>query len=180
MKTIMTLRIIIISILILFISTFEARTQEVRELRSLDLQDFECLKSLDCAQNSPILKNKGWAFVFEEPVAPFAREFTASMKGEDVHFHARYNQQGDLLSARYKRNNVKLPKCLLIHLTEDADEHWQIAESELDMKNFDPALIRYRVKLQNHTTETYEEYDYEKIRELHNRYEGSSELCLLN
>jgi len=179
MRTIKTFRFITISSLLLFVFIFEAKTQPMRDLQPLKLQDFECMKSLECAQNSQNLHNKGWAFVFTEPPAPYTREFTASMKSEDVNLNAKYNQRGDLIRARYKRNNAALPKCLMIHLTEDSDEDWQIKESELVMKNFDPASVRYRVKLQNQTTEILEEFDYDEIRNLHENYEGSEKLCLL-
>ncbi len=178
MKSRITFRLIIASLLVLCVMVFEAKTQQLREMQSLAQQDFECLQSLDCAQTNPILEEKGWTFVFDETVDDFAKELTASMKSEQVNLNAIYDRHGNLIRARYKRYNVSLPKCLLIHFSLDQYEEWKIAESELWIKDFDPVSARYKVKLINNTAETYEEFDYDMIAELHDKYEGPIKLCL--
>jgi hypothetical protein len=178
MKSHTTFRLIITSLLVLYMMVIEVKSQQLREMQPLAEQDFECLKSLDCAHTNPILENKGWTFIFDETVGVYTQELTASMKSEQVNLNAIYDRHGNLIRARYKRNNVSLPKCLLIYLSLDQYEQWQIAESEFLIKDFDTVSTRYKVKLINNTAETYEEFDYEMIAELHDKYEGPVKLCL--
>lgn len=178
MKSNTTIRLTIASLSLLCVMVFEAKSQQLREMQPLAHQDFECLQSLDCAQTNPILQNKGWTYVLDETVDVFTQELTASMKSEQVNFNAIYDRQGNLIRARYKRNNVSLPRCLLIHLSLDQYEEWHIAESELLIKDFNPVSARYKVKLINNTAETFEEFDYDMIAEFHDKYEGPIKLCL--
>lgn len=180
MKPLATYCLIITSTLLLSVISFEAKSQQLRELKPLEHQDFKCLQSLDCAQNSPSLTDKGWAFILDHTVEPLTREFTASMKSDGVRLHAKYDQEGNLIRARYKRQNVALPKCLLIHLSLDHFSEWQITESEFIIKDFNPSTALYKVKLRNDAAETLEEFDYRMIAELHEKYEGPAEFCLLN
>lgn len=163
----------------LLISALDSKAQQVREMHPLDVQDFKCLQSLECVQNSQSLKSKGWVFIFDETVDEFARELTARMKGENVSFFALYDKQGHLIRSTYKQRNVALPKCLLSYLTEGNYEEWQITGSEMVLKDFDPTSIKYKVMLENHTSATSEVYDFEFINDLHLKYEGLATYCLL-
>jgi hypothetical protein len=180
MKPQATYFFIIMCTLLLSMMSFDAKSQHLRELKPLAHHDFECLQSLDCAQNSTSLTDKGWAFIPDHTVEPLTREFTASMKSDDVRLQAKYDQEGNLIRARYTRYNVALPKCLLIHLSLDHYSEWQISESEFIIKDFNPSTAQYKVKLINENAETLEEFDYQMITELHERYEGQAEFCLLN
>ena len=165
---------ILLSIIFSFLlfGALESKAQQTREMRPLGDNDLECLKSLVCAQNSHSLKSKGWSFIFDETVDEFAREFRASMKGKNVSLFALYDKEGFLIRSDYKRKNVALPKCLLSYLTESKYKDWQITGSEMKMKDFDPASVRYKVKLENKVVIVHEEYDYEFINDLNLRYEG--------
>lgn len=163
----------------LILGALDSKAQQVREMHPLDVQDFKCLQSLECVQNSQSLKNKGWLFIYDETVDEFARELTARMKGETLSFFALYDKQGHLIRSNYKRNNVALPKCLLSYLTEGNYKGWQITGSEMVLKDFDPTSIKYKVMLENHTSATSEVYDFEFINDLHLKYEGMATFCLL-
>lgn len=180
MKPLTTYGLIITNTLLLSMISFEATSQHLRELKPLAHQDFKCLQSIHCAQNSLSLTDKGWAFILDSTVDPLTREFTASMKSDDVRLQAKYDQEGNLIRAHYKRHNVALPKCLLIHLSGDHYSVWKISESEFIIKDFNPSTIQYKVWLKNDAAEILEEFDYRIIAELHEKYEGPAEFCMLN
>lgn len=175
----------ITQILLLVIFTFlvlgalDSKAQQLREMQPLEVQDFKCLQSLECVQSSQNLKSKGWFFIFDETVDEYARELTARMKGENVSFFALYDKEGHLIRSTYKQRNVALPKCLLSYLTEGNYEEWQITGSEMVLKDFDPATIKYKVMLENHTSATSEVYDFEFINDLHLKYQDLATFCLL-
>ena len=180
MKAYTTFSLITTCTLLITVITYDANSQQLREMKPLEHHDFECLQSLDCAQNSPSLSDKGWAFFFDRTVEPLTRELSASMKSDGVRLDAKYDQEGNLIRARYKRHNVALPKCLLIHLSMDQFSDWQIMESEFIIKDFNPSTAQYKVKLVNDTTVSFEKFNYQKIAELHEKYEGPVEICLMN
>jgi len=163
----------------LLFSTLDSQAQQVREMYPLEIHDFECLQSLQCAQSSQSLKNKGWTFIFDETVDEFTRELTARMKGENISFLAKYDKQGEVIRSTYKQNNAALPTCLLEYLSEGNYEEWQITGSEMVMRDFDATSITYKVKMKNKTTVASEEFDFEFINDLHQKYEGLAKLCLL-
>jgi len=154
-----------------FFSIKVSNAQQNRELQPLESDDFECLQSIECIQDSRSLKDKGWLFVFDETVDEFQRELTASMKGENISLIAIYDEYGYLIRSEYKRKNVALPASLLSHLFEGSYKGWQLNGTELVMKNFDPATIKYKVVLENSTSTKSEVYDFEFISELNSEYE---------
>lgn len=163
----------------LILGTFDSNAQQLREMQALEAHDFECLRSLDCVQNSQSLKSKGWAFIFDETVDEFAKELTARMKGENIYFLAIYDKEGKLIKSTYRRKDVALPGCLLTFHTEDKHEGWRITGSEMVVRDFDPSTIKYKVKLESETSARSEEYDFDFISNLHSSYESEAELCML-
>lgn len=161
------------------LSTFDSNAQQPREMYPLEVHDFECLRSLDCVQNSQSLKSKGWSFIFDETVDDFAKELTAQMKGENIYLYAIYDKEGKLIKSTYKRKDAALPKCLLTHHTEDNYNGWRITGSEMVVRDFDPSTIKYKVMLESETSARSEIYDFDLISDLHSSYEGMAELCLL-
>lgn len=156
---------------LLLICTLKSIAQQTREIHPLDDNDFECLKSLECAQNNQSLKKKGWAFVFDESVDKFAQEFRARMKGKNISFFALYDKQGYLIRSEYKRKNVALPSFLLTYLFQDNYKEWQLTGTELVMKDFDPATIKYKVVLENTSSIISKVYDFKFITGLDSKYE---------
>lgn len=156
----------------LLIDASDAQGQQLREMQSLDAHDFECLKSLDCAQNSESLDSKGWAFISDETVDEVPRELTARMEGENIFFFAIYDKQGYLIRSTYKREDIALPNRLLAHLAEGDYKGWKITASEMVMKDFDPATITYKVMLENKTSAKSEVFDTDFINGLHLKSEG--------
>jgi len=179
MKITQVLLFIILSFFFLLFGVLEANAQQLREMQPLEVHDFHCLQWLECVENSQSLKDKGWSFIFDETVDEFAQELTASMKGENVSFFAIYDKEGFLIRSDYKRKNVALPKCLLSYLTEGKYKEWRITGSEMEMKDFDPDLVKYKVVLENHTSTTSEVFDAEFINDLHVKHEGLAKYCLL-
>lgn len=172
-----------LSLLILFASiflcAFEVHAQQAREMDPLELSDYECLKSLECIQNSQSLKSKGWLFTFDETVDEYAEELTAHMKGQNVSLFAKYDKEGYMIRSKYKRDNVVLPGCLLAYLIEESYKGWRITASEMVVENFDPASIKYKVLLQNHTSARTEKFDSEFIGNLHLKFKGEAKHCLM-
>ena len=169
MKITQALFLIIIPYLLL--GALDSKAQQTREMQSLEDHDFQCLKSLQCAQNSRSLQEKGWAFVFDETVDESARELTARMKGEDIYFYAVYDEEGDVIRSIYKQTDVALPNCLLANLTEGSYRGWQITGSEMVMKDFETSSVKYKVKLQNKTSATSEIFDFDYLNNLHLKHE---------
>lgn len=155
----------------LLLGALESKAQQTRVMRPLDDNDFECLKSLECVQNSPSLKEKGWKFVFDESVDDFTQEFRARMKGKDISFFALYDKQGYLIRSEYKRKDVALPTSLLTHLLQSNNKGLKLTGTELVMKDFDPATIKYKVIMENKTSKVSEEYDIYFITDLDSKYE---------
>lgn len=164
---------------LLVFGALDGIAQQLREMQPLDPHDFECLQSLECVQDSKSLESKGWSFIFDETVDEYARELTARMKGENISFFAIYDKQGHLIRSNYKRQNIALPKCLLAYLTEGNYKDWQVIGSEMKMKDFDPSSVTYKVVLKNKTSDTSEVFDFDFINDLHLKYEGLAELCLI-
>lgn len=158
--------------LYLHFGVLDAHAQQFRELQPLDVHNFECLKSLECAQNSQSLKSKGWSFVFDETVDEFAPELTAQMKGENISFFAIYDSKGYLIRSTYKREDVALPNRLLAYLTAGDYKGWQITRTEMVVKDFDPATVNYKVMLKNNTLAKSEVFDSKFINDLHLKNEG--------
>lgn len=167
-----TQRLLSIIFFFLLFGALESKAQQTREMRPLADNDFECLKSLECAQNSPSLKEKGWRFIFDESVDGFTQEFRAIMKGENISFFALYDKQGYLVRSEYKRKDVALPTPLLTHLFQSNYKDLKLIGTELVMKDFDPATVKYKVVLENNAVTMVEKYDYEFINDLHLQYEG--------
>ncbi|PWN06513.1 hypothetical protein [Rhodohalobacter mucosus] len=163
----------------LMLGTIDLHAQELREMQPLEADDFECLQSLDCIQNSQSLKSKGWSFIFDETVDAFANERTAYMKGENIYFFAMYDKKGNLIRSTYRRKDVALPRCLHRYHAETADEGSRIAGSEMTMKDFDPSTIKYKVMLESGTSSRSEVYDSDFISDVHREYEGVAELCMI-
>ena len=170
------MKIIQVLLLIVFfflsIGVIDSNAQQFREMQPLEAHDFECLQSLQCVENSESLKNKGWAFVFDDTVDEFSKELTAKMKGSGLSFFAKYDELGNLIRSKYKRKNVALPPCLLKHLVEGSYKGWQITSSEMVIRDFDTTSIRYKVLLKNKRATKSEIYDVEFINGLHLGYEG--------
>lgn len=168
---------------ILFVSIFfgalELHAQQAREMYPLEIDDYECLKSLECIQSSQSLKRKGWSFIFDETVDEYARELTARMKGKNVSFLAKYDKEGFMIGSKYKLNNIALPTCLLTYLVEGKYKGWQITASEMVMDDFDPASVRYKVLLKNDTSLRSEVFDSEFIGDLHLKFDGHAKHCLM-
>lgn len=164
--------LLFIAIPFVLIGALDANAQQVREMQSPELHDFECMKSLECIQDSQSLKGKGWSFIFDETVDEFAGELTARMKGDNISLMATYDKEGQLIASRYKRIDVALPNCLLAYLTESQYEGWQIIGSEMVIKDFDPATSQYTVFLENATSVRSEKFDYEFVNDLHLKHEG--------
>lgn len=169
---------IIISVIFTFL-VFDSNAQEVREMQPLSIQDFKCLQSLECAQNSQSLKSKGWVFVFDETVDEYTRELTAKMKGEKVYFFAIYDEQGIVIRSKYKLENTALPSCILRYLAENNDMGWRIAGTKMEVKDFEPFSIKYIVMLENGTSNKSEVYNFEFINDLHFKYKELAESCFL-
>jgi hypothetical protein len=155
----------------LHFGTNDSNAQQVREMQPLEALDFECLQSLECVQSSQSLKSKGWSFIFDETVDEYARELTAIMKSENIFFFAIYDHEGYVIRSDYKRNNSALPLCLLAYLAEGDYKGWQITGSELEIRDFDPATVKYKVILENKTSAKSEVYDYDFIESLHLKHE---------
>ena len=175
MKIIQTLPLIIFSLF--FFSALDSHAQQAREMQPLEVHDFECLRSLDCVQSSQSLRSKGWSFIFDDTVDEFAPELTARMEGENISFLAIYDKQGNMIKSKYERVDMALPRCLLAYLTQDNYKGWKIAGSEMVMQDFDPASVRYKVMLENSTSEKSEVFDSEFINELHLKHEGLAKYC---
>lgn len=148
---------------LLLICTLKSIAQQTREIHPLDDNDFECLKSLECAQNNQSLKKKGWAFVFDESVDEFTQEFRASMKGKNISFFALYDKQGYLVRSEYKRKDAALPTPLLTHLSQSNYKDLKLAGTELVMKDFDPATIKYKVVFEDETSTVTDAFDIDFI-----------------
>lgn len=161
----------------LLLSGLDAMAQQSREMQPLEIHDFECLQSLECIQSSQSLKRKGWSFIFDDTVDEFAPELTARMEGENISFLATYDKQGNMIKSKYERVNMALPRCLLTYLTQDNYQGWKIAGSEMQMKDFDPASVKYTVRLENETSMKSEAFDAEFINELHLKHEGLAQYC---
>jgi hypothetical protein len=157
---------------ILLFGALDSNAQQVREMQPLEAHDFECLQSLECVQSSQSLKSKGWVFIFDETVDDLARELTAKMKSKHISFFATYDELGDVLRSKYKRENVALPRCLLKHLAEGTYKGWEITRSEMMVKNLDPTSIKYKVKLKNNTSTKSEVFDFKFINDLHLKHGG--------
>jgi hypothetical protein len=104
-------------------------------------------------------------------VDEYARELTARMKGENVSFFALYDKQGEVIRSDYQRKNVALPTCLLAYLIEGEYQDWQITDSEMEMKDFDPKTIQYHVLLENGRSKKTAVFDFEFISKLHARHQ---------
>lgn len=171
MKITQELLFIILPFLFLF-RAFDSNAQQLREMQPLEVHDFECLQSLECVQKSHSLKSKGWAFVFDNTADEYHGELTAHMKGENIFFYAVYDKEGNLMRSHYKRKEVALPRCLLAHITENNSGKWRISDSQMILKNFDPATVKYKVMLESNTSERSEVYDFEFVNRLHVQHEG--------
>jgi len=145
------------------ICNLKSNAQQTRKMHPLDDNDFECLKSLKCAQNSRSLKEKGWTFVFDESVDEFTQEFRASMKGENISFFALYDKQGYLVRSEYKRKDAALPTPLLTHLFQSNYKGLKLTGTEFVMKDFDPATIKYKVVLEDETSTVTDAFDIDFI-----------------
>jgi hypothetical protein len=174
-----TQAIILTLVAFLMLGAYDSDAQQLREMQPLEDQDFECLKSLDCVQESQSLKSKGWSFIFDETVDAFANELTAHMKGENIYFFAVYDKEGNLVRSTYRRVDVALPKCLHRYHAENGNAGWRITGSEMTMKDFDPSTIKYKVMLESESSARSEVYDSDFISDVHMRYEGVAELCMI-
>jgi hypothetical protein len=154
-----TLYFSIATLLISLSWTVLTSAQQMRELRPLSAQDFKCLQSLECIQNSESLKAKGWSFVFDNTVEKFAQELTAKMEGKNISFFAVYDKQGKLIESEYKRFNIALPSELLSYLAENNNDKWLLTGSEMIMQNFDESTIYYNVTLEKQSQIRSESYD---------------------
>jgi hypothetical protein len=166
-------------IFLFFFISVDSYSQQTRELLPLDNQDFKCLQSIECIENSQSLKQKGWSFIYDKTVDEFTRELTAIMKGENIYFFAIYDIEGSLIRSTYKRKNVPLPSCLLTYFSQGNYKEWQITGSEMVIRDFDPATINYKVELKNKKSSTSEKYDFDFISGLHLKYEKLARHCML-
>ena len=162
-------------LLVVPVMTFVApagEAQEMREMQALEVIDYECLRSLDCAQSSQSLKAKGWAFIYDDTVDENAGKLTARMVGENVYFFAIYDEQGKVVKSTYQRDGIALPRSLLSYFTQSRYKGWQITGTEMVMTNFDPNSKIYRVTIQNKSSVKSIIIDTEFIKQLHEKGKG--------
>jgi len=140
--------------------------QTERVLLPLSEEDYECLQKINCITESLTLKEKGWAFAFDNSVDKFTRELTASMKGTNIDFNATYDKDGNLIHATYKRQNFALPANLLAHLARPEFNGWRMAGNEMIVNNFKEEQTKYRVFMENGTSKMTLRFDHTDILNL--------------
>lgn len=140
------------AIILVFTAANLLAQQNDRVLLPLDDEDFKCFQTIKCVTDSESLKEKGWAFIFDDSVENYLQELSIAMKGVNVELSATYNKKGELLRATYKRQNLALPAALLSHIAIDEFDGWNMTGNEMIMKNFEENKTNYTVELQNNSS----------------------------
>jgi hypothetical protein len=128
--------------------------------------DYSCLKSIDCLKNSPKFRERGWRITFDGNRTGVNERYELRSQSDTESLYARYDSDGELVEADFRRKNTTLPRAVREYLVTEKYTDWTMTANEMSVRNFESDQTTYKVTLEkgNHQKELHFNSDGERIK----------------